>query len=268
MKNNKYNWLIFLGLVLLTGPLNTYGQSTEIHFNAYSGLFSFRGDGATSTAWMNIEHMVRPFNITSNPYGNKSAFSYAFEIQGQRITKHKNIFGIGLSYEKLSSKVIIDTVFESGCFIYRLFPARGETSLKNSFITLNPYIGRRFSIGKMGFDVLAGIDLAYCIKSKESGSASIGSEKNITTANNMQKPSIDFRPRFQINAQIDKFGLLAGYSLGLTNFQPKNNPKAYSSFLRIGLSYQLHPPANSKHPFLQNSGEKNFIALLHRKTKF
>ena len=49
----------------------------------------------------------------------------------------------------------------------------------------------------------------------------------------------DFRSRIQLKTQLNKVGLLAGYSIGLTNFQTQDNPKAYSSFLRLGVSYQL-----------------------------
>ena len=53
------------------------------------------------------------------------------------------------------------------------------------------------------------------------------------------KPTIDFRPRIQIRTQINKFNFLAGYSLGLTNYQSKFNYKAYTSFVYLGLGYQL-----------------------------
>ena len=109
--------------------------------------------------------------------------------------------------------------------------ANGTTFLKNTFITLNPYIGHRFSFPKSSLDVLAGIDLGYCLKSSELIWSPSGTKANPDGQNDLTKPTIDFRPRIQIKTQIKKFGFLAGYSLGVTNYQSQNNLKAYTSFI-------------------------------------
>lgn len=242
MRKNK---LIFTVFTLLLSAFS-YGQKTEINFNIYSGLFSFRGDGSSSTSWINFNPYTSPSKYTSNPYGRKNEFSYAFELQGQRVTKAKNIYGVGISFEKLTSEVHIDTVTQNG-FIYFQYSADGKTFLKNTFVTLNPYVGHRYFYRKIMFDFLAGLDLAFCLNSKETGSATARNESYVSVENDRTKPSVDFRPRIQIKTQINKFGFLAGYSLGLTNYQTEENPKAYSSFLRIGLSYQLkYFAANNK----------------------
>jgi len=232
------NKLFFIIFILLVSRQFSYGQKTEINFNAYSGLFSFRGDGSSSTSWINFNPYTSPDKFTSNPYGKKNEFSYALELQGQRVTKSRNIYGIGISFETLTSKVKIDTVTENG-FLYWQYSANGKTTLKNTFVTLNPFVGHRYFYRKISFDILAGFDLAFCLKSKEVGNATTNNKDYVTIENDKSKPSIDFRTRFQIKAQINKFGFLAGYSLGQTNYQTQNNPKAYSSFLRLGLSYQL-----------------------------
>ena len=234
----RFNNLFFIVIILLTSVQFSYGQKTEMNFNTYSGIFSFRGDGATTNSWINYSPYTTPDKYTSNSYGKKSEFSYVFELQGQRITKNKNIYGLGIGIEILTSKVNIDTVTENG-FLYWQYPANGKATLKNIFMTLNPFVGKRYSNGKMTFDLLVGFDLAFCLKSKEFGKASANNKVYTTIENDKTKPSIDFRPRIQIRTQINKFGLLAGYSLGLTNYQIQNNLKAYTSFLRLGLSYQL-----------------------------
>lgn len=235
MKQNK---LFFSLIILLTSVQFSYGQKTEINFNAYSGLFSFHGDGSTSTSWINDNPYATPGKFTSNPYGKKSEFSYSLELQIQRVTKTKNIYGIGISFEKLTSKVAIDTITENG-FLYWQYAANGKTSLKNTFVTLNPFVGQRFSYRKMSFDILTGLDMAFCLKSQETGNATASNKLIIQTENKKDKPSIDFRPRVQMKTQFKQFGFLVGYSLGLTNYQTQNNPKASSSYLRLGLSYQL-----------------------------
>ena len=238
MAQTKINKLFFLAIIFLVSTQFSSGQKSEIVFNAYSGLFSFRGNGSSSTSWINSNPYTSPWKYTSNPYGKKSEFSYALELQGQRVTKHKNIYGLGISFEILASKVNIDTVTANG-FLYWEYSASGKTSLKNTFVTLNPFVGHRYSYHKIIFDLLAGFDLAFCLKSKEVGNATTSNDYYVTVENNKPKPSIDFRPRIQVKTQINKFGLLAGYSLGLTNYQIQNNSKAYTSFLRLGLSYQL-----------------------------
>ena len=238
MTYNRFNNLFFIVIILLTSVQFSYGQKTEMNFNTYSGIFSFRGDGATTNSWINYSPYTTPDKYTSNSYGKKSEFSYVFELQGQRITKNKSIYGLGIGFEILTSKVNIDTVTENGV-VYWEYPANGKTTLKNTFITLNPFVGHRYSYGKMTFDLLVGFDLAFCLKSKELGNASTNNKVYATIENDKTKPFIDFRPRIQIRTQINKFGFLAGYSLGLTNYQTQNNLKAYTSFLRLGLSYQL-----------------------------
>lgn len=232
--------LISITIAVLVSAHSSNGQKTEISFNVYSGLFSFRGDGATSQSWIISYPFINPpTTYTVNPYGKSSAFSYEFELQGQRLSKRKNIYGLGLSFEMLASKVDIYKIGVSGDPAYLEYPANGETKLKNGFITVNPFAGHRISLRKTNFDLLAGFDLGFCLTSKEIGNANINDNGHVAAENDKAKPLIDFRPRIQIKMRVYKFGLLAGYSMGLTNYQPQNNSKTYAGFLRLGLSYQL-----------------------------
>lgn len=215
----------------------SYGQKTEINLDVYSGVFSFTGKGATPNSLLNSYPTSSP--TTSNPYGTKSGFSYSFEVQGQRITKRKNIYGLGISFEELTSNVNIDAISVSNGYINYELTAKGKTELKNTFLTFNPFIGHRYLYNKISFDILAGLDFAFCLESNENGKATAIGKDYVTGGISMPKPSIDFRPRIQLKAGIKKFGFLAGYSSGLTNYQNKNNLKAYSSFLQLGFSYLL-----------------------------
>jgi len=233
MKQNK----LCLAIIFLVSVNFSFGQKTEINFNAYSGLFSFRGNGTATNSSIGCSQFD-PIWRTSNPYGQKSGFSYEFELQLQRVSKKHLIYGCGIGFETLQSKVHIDTSIFSA-FIVNISPANGTTFLKNTFITVNPYIGHRFSFPKSSFDVLAGIDMGYCLKSSELIWSPSGTKVNPDEQNDLTKPTIDFRARIQIKTQIKKFGFLAGYSLGVTNYQSQNNLKAYTSFIRLGLSYQI-----------------------------
>ena len=237
MLRNKILVTVF---ILLGVTQFSFAQKTEWSFNAYSGLFSFRGNEATSNSKIfSYPFIPAPTNFTENPYGNKSEFSYALELQFQRINKRENIYGLGLAFEVLTSKVTINKVGVSGDPAYLEYAATGTTKLRNTFITLNPFVGHRFLANKITFDVLAGFDAALCLASRESGNAITNNKEKFTTENSISKPSIDIRPRVQLKMQVNKWGFLAGYSIGLTNYQTQNNSKAYSSFLRFGLSYLL-----------------------------
>lgn len=217
----------------------SYGQKIEVNFNVYSGLFSFYGDGSTSESWINFNPYTFPQKVTSNVYGKKSGFPYSIELQGQRTTRRENIYGLGFSFETLTSKVNIDTLTENG-FFYRQYPASGETTLRNTFVTINPFVGHRFLYRSIIFDLLVGTDLSFCLKSREQGHATVNNKNySLQVDNEKEKPLIDIRPRIQFTTQYDKFGFIIGYSLGLINYQTQNNLKAYTSFLRFGLSYQL-----------------------------
>lgn len=213
-------------------------QKTELAINAYTGLFSFRGNGATSTSWMTLYTPNTPGNFTINPYGNICSFSYGFELQAQRITSSKNIYGVGAGFELLNSKVNIDTI-NGGDLIYFQEAAAGKTILRNSFMTIHPFIGHRYRYHNSSFDLTAGLDVAFCLKSRELGQVTTNNKDYINVRNDKSKPSIDFRPRIQLKAQIKKFGFLAGYSLGLTNYQKQNDQPVYSSVWRAGLSYTI-----------------------------
>lgn len=237
MTQNKRS---FITILLFISVQFSYGQKTEINFNFYSGFFSFRGGGAASkSVIISYPYIPTPIKFTENPYGRGTGFSYAVEFQGQQLSKRKNIYGLGISYEELTSRVNIDKVGISGDPAYLKYPASGETKLKNTFVTFNPFVGHRFINHKVTFDLLAGLDLAFCLKSREDGSATTSNQGTFTVENDKTKPSVDFRPRIQIKTEINKFGFLAGYSLGLTNYSTQNNLKAYTSFLRLGLSYRL-----------------------------
>jgi len=238
MTCNKLLKFFLIVSVLLVFTQGLFAQKTELNLNTYTGLFSFRGNGSTSNSWITAYTPAIRSDYTINPYGKKSSFSYAFELQGQQISTRKNIRGLGIGFGALKSKVGIDTV-NGGDIVYFQHAANGRTVLKNTFITLNPFVGHRYSYRRMNFDLLAGVDLAFCLKSKEVGQATTNNKEYITVENNKTKPLVDFRPRIQLKTQINKFGFLAGYSLGLTNYQVQNNLKAYSSFLRLGLSFQL-----------------------------
>src|SRR4051812_9928766 len=156
MNTSTYKFLSTM-FFLLIGSM-CYSQHTEIRANAYTGFFFFCGSGATSTSTVHVDDVIDYFNPTS--YGKKSGASYSLEIQGQRVTRQKHVFGLGLAYENLESKAVVDS-FSSDIGTR---PVSGNVFMENTFITINPYIGQRFSVHDITFDALVGIDLSFSAK--------------------------------------------------------------------------------------------------------
>jgi hypothetical protein len=202
----------------------------------YSGLFFFRGSGATAISKPNITDMGY-FNPM--PYGKKSDFSATLELQAQRVTRQKHLYGIGLGFERLTSRARFDSA--SYTFLGTI-PETGKLTLASDFITLTPYIGQRFSINRLILDLQAGADLAFSTRVYEH--AKFTSQKDVNYYSKKDNYPLDIRPRIQLNTYHNKMGFLVGYSVGLKNLYKYGNSnfinnKAYANYLRIGVSYRI-----------------------------
>ncbi len=217
-------------LLLIACCLNGYflqAQHTSVNINAYTGLFSFRGNGASSFS----SNYTIPYQI----YGKAPGFSYASEVQIKRITKHKHLFGLGIGKEKVKTKTEI--IFYPTDVIEGFNPGSavpGKTILTNSFVTVNPFIGHQFSVASILIDAVAGLDWAYCTKSYiDIKAVSLG------FANEKMKGSVDWRSRVQINASYRHLVLLVGYSRGITKFDAGFNKHVSTNFLRMGVGFRI-----------------------------
>jgi hypothetical protein len=221
--------------VLLVAATYSFGQKSEINVTAYSGLSFFRGSGSATTSWMGSGYNG---SSTLNPHSKKPSFFCSFELSGQRVTKNNHLYGIGLAFEALKSTIDIDSAVENAFFYYK-YDATGKSTLKNSFITVSPYIGHRLTAGKVLIDLTGGLDLAFSFKGHITGEA-VSVDKNYDMSVDYKtKAVVDIRPRLQAKIQYKKAGLLLGYSLGLTEYKNERKTNSYSNIIRLGLSYQL-----------------------------
>jgi hypothetical protein len=207
-----------------------FSQQTEIKANIYSGSFSFFGSGSASTTHVTYNDMGY-FN--TYPYGRKSGFSYAMELQTQRIIRKQFLYGIGLGFEHLESKVNVDSVYTD----MGIKPSLGDNvRLLNKFIAVSPYVGKRFTIKNLKVDFIAGVDLAYSIAVNEKA-AFLTSKKHFSKGG--YKP--DYRPRIQGTVSYNKLSVAIGYSRGTENVFHWGylNKVAYSQYLRFGFGYRI-----------------------------
>jgi hypothetical protein len=223
--------------------ITSFCQKTEFNFNVYSGFFSYKGNGSAGSSTINYG-IYTPTPYTSNVYGNKSSFPISFEVQVIKNTKSNFLYGLGLSYDLLKSKIQINKVQFSPEVVVAnqsyFYDAEGNTKLKNIYFNINPFIGKRFLKNKMTLDLLVGFDFGICLKSMEEGHATISSTKAEVHSNvSKPYPSIDFRPRIQFKAGYKRTRIMIGYSLGFTNYQSLMTSKAYTGFLRFGFCYRV-----------------------------
>jgi hypothetical protein len=218
-------------LLLIACCLNGYflqAQHTSVNINAYTGLFSFRGNGASSFS----SNYTIPYQI----YGKDPGFSYAYEVQVKRITRRKHLFGLGIAKEKVKTKteiIFYPTDIELPYYDPAI-PLPSQTILTNSFVTVNPFVGHQFSVGSILIDAVAGLDWAYCTKSYV----------DIKTVwlgfvNEKIKGSVDWRTRVQLNASYKHLVLLVGYSRGITKFDAGFNKHVSTNFLRMGVGFRI-----------------------------
>ncbi|MEO8414911.1 MAG: hypothetical protein ABI472_14685 [Ginsengibacter sp.] len=223
--------------------LSSFCQKSEFNLNVYSGLFSYTGNGAAGTSIINYG-IYTPTPYTTNVYGNKPGFSISFGGEAVSVTKSKVLYGAGLSYDLLESKIKIDKVQYSPEVVVAgqsyLYDANGSTRLRNTYFNINPFIGRRFLKNGMTIDLSSGIDIGICLKNVEQGNATITATNDVISTNvTHPHPSIDIRPRIQLKAGYKRAGIIIGYSPGLTNYQSTKGSKAYTSFMRLGFSYRI-----------------------------
>ncbi|MEQ8809368.1 MAG: hypothetical protein RIE59_09900 [Imperialibacter sp.] len=229
---------LILTILILTGQF-CFGQKREFSFQVNSGLFSFGGELASSTSFMNISDVRNISDYTNNPYGSNSSFSYGVGVQFQQLTSNNFIYGLQLSYESLSSKLTIDNAYGEITWSVK----DGKTILTNNFINLFPSIGQRFKIlNGLESDLLFGFDFGIGLSSIEKYSLTSNQGHGISGTNEREIPNIDFRPRIEFINYYKNFGLSIGYSYGLTNYQSGldgGDKEAKARYPRFGLNYRL-----------------------------
>jgi hypothetical protein len=250
----KY-YLLCLSLVFVS--IAAKAQKLELSLNAGSALSYYTGVSATDNSTIFQSYQSADQNYTGNPYGKKYAWGYGGYIQAQMVNKNGFIAGVSAGYETLKSKVNINsvapalyTVVLAGYLPYVdyygpfTYSAEGAVTLQTSFINLSPYIGYRYSLKKVSFDVMPGADIAFMTQNKESGSA-VGYGTTYTT--NYKRDNMiarDIRLKIGLNINYQRFTINSSYARGLTNYDKNISPAAgtfsvYSELFRFGVGYRI-----------------------------
>jgi hypothetical protein len=145
---------------------------------------------------------------------------------------------LGVAYENGKSKAAIDSLYND----LGREKAGGKVILANTSVVVNPFIGHRFTAGKIKIDALAGFDWTISVRVREK--AKLTSPFKHTYKIKKGNHPMDLRPRVQLNLFYQRVGFLAAYSIGTENLYFYDNPfyrnkKGYAHFWRAGFGYQL-----------------------------
>ncbi len=209
----------------------------RILFQAGSGLFAFRGPGATSETGFEISDVSSIPDVLENPYGRKSGLSYGLTGQVQRITKSRFIYGVQTGFESLASRVTITRISLEGPPVI----GGGTATVRNQFINLYPYAGRRLGTQRISLDITAGVDLGIGLSTHER--VQLAGISHSFSINDPNRPmlTVDIRPRLNLTGYYRAFGLSLGYSHGLTNYshEPFSSAVTRSHMWRVGVVYRI-----------------------------
>jgi hypothetical protein len=224
---------------------------TEFYGEAGTGFFSFSGKSAVKSSFIVGVPAYSSFSFnsyTNDIYGHKKGLGASFGVFLQRVTKYKLIFGLSTGGEILKSKVPIDKTSpapQAGEFIQK-----GTTVLTSKFINIRPFAGYRIAINNyLSADITGNIDFAFCTTPHhEKGSSTVqGPGPNdiytLTTDLDRNKTGVDVRLGFQLRINYKRYGLIAGYWAGQSNYYKDiigANLEAYSRLVRAGISYRLN----------------------------
>ena len=217
--------------------LTTFYSQTEISVEANSGLFSFTGNTPSNTSGI-IDGSNK---YTNNPYGKKADLAFGFSGNVKYVFENKFLIGSSIGFESLRSKTDINIIYRNQ-FDGTDLTASGKTNLIYNTINLFPYFGYRIPTKSINLDVSVGTDIGFILSAKEKGSAKASDNNLYETSVDRKIISTDFRPRIQMNATYQKFGVYLGYSFGTINYLKDyigGNFDAKSRMLRFGLTYQL-----------------------------
>jgi len=246
-------YLLILAPLMFSG-IKLCAQKLEVSVQANTGLFHFAGKSSTATTQVLQGSIIGdPMNYANNPYGNKNAFSYGSSIQVQTISKGGFIVGLQGGYELLRSKVDVDKYSPITTVLYDdylpitandpRFAVTGHVAFQNQSINLNPYIGYRFRLSKVNFDILPGMDIGLILDSRDKGEVKGKDGKIYKVDYKRSKAPTDVRLRLGAAASYGRYGLNASFAHGLTNYMKDMVGDAsfntHSEYFRLGLSYRL-----------------------------
>jgi hypothetical protein len=246
MKPNK---LLFISIVLLISQLTLFGQKTEYQISLNSGLFSYSGNATKQPTFFHFND-VPPYKYVVNPVSNKNNLGYGISGNMKRITKPHIILGFDIGYEVFENKKPLSGVIGQ----IGQVSASGQVSINTQSINLYPFLGYRLQLAKTKFDITGGLDIGYRLNDAKANVNILYSngKKEEYKVDDIQRAKKDVRLRIQLASNFTRWGIYAGYSLGVSKYDIETFDKewnrahsAYSRIIRFGVTYMINYPTLS-----------------------
>ena len=238
---------IFIVLVILKQSV-LFCQHTELNIAFQTGVFGYKTNTKVEPFFSMLnEGTAGSSNIVypNNSWGTHSQFPYCISLDTRRVTKRKNLLGILLSYESLTTSKELHYIFHANAV--NLAPATGKCTLQNNFFTMTMYFGRRLKFGILTDDITAGFYIGLSKFHHEWGYATDQAtqvEYKFDLSSNTSQyegfTNADAGYTFQNILYHKRFGLSIAYSGGVQNFEGNTSAdKTYSKFFKAGIVFKL-----------------------------
>jgi hypothetical protein len=231
--------------ILLTGLcfgcLFSIAQKTKWYSRAGSGLFFFSGKSAVKEQGLILVSNDRAYNPAS--YGKTPGFSITVGGSVKKMIHNNWLWEAALDFQSFSSRSTINnvTILPSSLFSLSVGePATGTFTYRANFISFAPSFGKKIGKGKTSIDITAGPELAVMLGGEaKTGYRSANAGGNFKQDMDAYTRDIDFRIQLQAMLNINKIGIFAGYTKGLSNYAMQQGSEVFTNFIRFGLAYQL-----------------------------
>ncbi len=235
--------MLLLFLVLGTCLAPVRAQVNELFINFNINLLTFSGSASAKTTDLLISKKLN-YSSTEKLYGKRFSPGAGISLHYSRTFGSNHLGGISVGYEFMKSRTDINRAiifYDNGKI--DTSDASGKALFRVQNITMRPFLGHRWTIGRGSLDILGGFDVSAMLSPYSdlrvmSSSTLYKATRKVTTID------LDIRPTVRIDLKYQSFGLFLDYSHGLRNYSQKfilgNSLIAKSRLLRLGISYRFY----------------------------
>ncbi|MBX9783712.1 MAG: hypothetical protein K2X48_10510 [Chitinophagaceae bacterium] len=203
-----------------------------------TGISYFHGSGSVNKSNYYRNGLSFPLAVDSigNHFGKKIKSNFLVGLQLDLPLSTVWNFLLSTQYESTGSRLESDSVLSPA----GNFKTNGTFSNTYDFISVNPQIGRCFSMRKMSITLHGGFD--YCFKLNYADNFNFVDQAGINNSigHTGGRPEVnDFRITAGIMATLKKWSLDLNYKHGLTNYNINNTDKASLRILHLKLIYTI-----------------------------
>lgn len=231
--------ILILFIFCTTVVASARSQKTiSLNLTAGSGVSYFRGTGTVDNSIIYRNNLPFPNGVDTirQHFGRRPYTNFMAGAQLNLRLIPSVILTIDALYEHSGGELSIDSVYTpSGNY-----KTNGEYKRQYDFISLNPQLGRRISIGPAGLRISAGVD--YCVKITRSSIANFidrDGRRNSVGASGDEPEVNDIRITGAVALNFKKIGITVNYKYGLVNYLKVGPGEAFSRMLQVRLLYRL-----------------------------